>query len=206
MCEVEVGIVCTAYVWRPTTPSPLLSGGTCPNSCLALFPPIPCYPFFTFHTFFHSLILFPPLIFFSAHPPPPPSQMDAQTFAMEMASALWARTAGTVSVRLAGGALAAVLPWRPHAQTTRTMKEVRQRGGWGGSNRNRPMRTFHPMPYLEEAALYVNTANASTQALAVPFQAACLALAPLTICECNGLHASKGAPMPRRMCGFSMNI
>lgn len=51
--------------------------------------------------------------------------MAVQGCAMGMGNASWVRTAGTVSVTLAGEGQAAVLPWRPPAMTIRTMKEVR---------------------------------------------------------------------------------
>lgn len=53
-------------------------------------------------------------------------QMDAQACAVGTGSASWCRTAGTASATPAGGALAAVLPWRSLAPTTKTMKEVRR--------------------------------------------------------------------------------
>lgn len=56
---------------------------------------------------------------------PPLLQMAVRGFAMGMGNASWVRTAGTVSATLAGEGQAAVLPWRPPAMTTRTMKEVR---------------------------------------------------------------------------------
>lgn len=54
-----------------------------------------------------------------------PPQMGVQGCAMGMGNASWGRTAGTVSVTLAGEARDAMLPWRPPATTTKTMKAVR---------------------------------------------------------------------------------
>lgn len=51
--------------------------------------------------------------------------MDARACAGGTDSAPWCRTAGTASATPAGGAPAAVLPWRSLALTTKTMKEVR---------------------------------------------------------------------------------
>ncbi len=52
-------------------------------------------------------------------------QMAVRGCAMGKGNASWVRTAGTVSATLGGEGQAAVLPWRPPAMTTRTMKEVR---------------------------------------------------------------------------------
>jgi len=51
--------------------------------------------------------------------------MAVLTDVMEMDSVCWVKTAGTASAKLDGEARAAVLPWRHHVQTTKTMKEVR---------------------------------------------------------------------------------
>lgn len=53
-------------------------------------------------------------------------QMGVLTCAMATGSAPWDRTAGIVSARQAGEEMGAVSPWKPPAQTTKTMKEVRQ--------------------------------------------------------------------------------
>lgn len=60
-------------------------------------------------------------------PPVLSSQTAALTCVTGTASAPWDSRVGIVNARQAGGAPAAVLPWRPPALTTRTTKEVNWR-------------------------------------------------------------------------------
>lgn len=73
-------------------------------------------------------------LFLSLPPLPLPSpvlfsQMAVLTCVTVTASAPWASRVGIVNVRRGGGALVAVLPWRPPVPTTRTTKEVSLGGG-----------------------------------------------------------------------------